>query len=113
MVLPMAVWQNERSQEFRLDKHVSFEHGYPCRLLSIDGTKCRSVLLEDISEGGAKLTVFGAVEDFDFSEFFLVFSSWATAHRRCTCVWRNDKQVGVEFLRHKATQPRARKLPAR
>jgi hypothetical protein len=108
----MAVWQNERSQEFRLDKHVSFEHGYPCRLLSIDGTKCRSVLLEEISDGGAKLTVFGSMEDFDFGEFFLVFSTWATAHRRCTCVWRNGQQIGVDFVRHKAPHARARKLQA-
>lgn len=105
----MAVWKNEGRQEFRLDKHVAFEHGYPCRVLSIDGTRCCNALLEDVSDGGAKLTLFGSEDDFDFTEFFLVLSSWATAHRRCARVWLNGQQIGVEFVRQKAARSRARK----
>jgi hypothetical protein len=99
----------EGREEFRLDKRVAFEHGYPCRILSIDGTWCCSAILEDISEGGAKLTLFNSADTFDISEFFLVLSSWGSVHRRCTRVWLNGQQIGVEFVRNKSARARARK----
>lgn len=91
---------------------VEFEHGYAARIMGIDGTWQREVLLEEVSDGEAKLTVFGSVDGVNLDEFFLVLSTWGHAHRRCERVWLNGDQIGVRFLKNAERKPRReRKRP--
>ncbi len=100
------------NKERKAGDRVQFEHGYAARIMGIDGTWQRDVLLEDVSDGEAKLTVFGSVEDINLDEFFLVLSTWGHAHRRCERVWLNGDQVGVRFLKTaQAKVRRERKRP--
>lgn len=86
-----------------------FEHGYPARIMGMDGTWQLDALLEDVSNSGAKLTVFGSVENLNLKEFFLVLSTWGTAHRRCELAWLNGDQIGVQFLKAAQAKPRRRR----
>jgi hypothetical protein len=67
-------------------------------MMAIDGTWRRDCIMEDVSEGGAKLTVEGSVEGLHLKEFFLLLSSTGLAYRRCAMVWVNGDQIGVIFL---------------
>jgi hypothetical protein len=78
--------------------------------MGIDGTWQRDVLLDDISDTEAKLTVFGSVEGLNLDEFFLVLSTWGHAHRRCERTWLNGDQIGVRFLKY-TQKARQRKRP--
>jgi hypothetical protein len=40
-------------------------------------------MIEDVSDGGAKLTVEGSIEGLQLKEFFLLLSSTGLAYRRC------------------------------
>lgn len=91
---------------------VEFEHGFAARIMGIDGTWQREVLLEEVSDSEAKLTIFGSVGDINLDEFFLVLSSVGHAHRRCERVWLNGDQIGVRFLRFQQDKKkRERKRP--
>jgi hypothetical protein len=100
-------WSDQEAFEHRREKRVVFEHGYPARIMGLDGTWQMDVLMEDVSGSGAKLTLFGSVEHVNLNEFFLVLSTWGYAHRRCELAWVNGDQIGVQFL--KASQPKTRR----
>ncbi len=56
--------------------------------------------MEDVSEGGARLTVVdGSVQGLTLKEFFLLLSSTGLAYRRCELAWVNGDQLGIYFLR--------------
>jgi hypothetical protein len=76
---------------------VSFDMGYPARILAIDGTWGRDCYLENISQTGAKIAINGSVEGLNLSEFFLALSSTGNAHRRCRMVWLTGDTIGVRF----------------
>jgi len=84
--------------ENRCGKRVKFDHGIECRIMAIDGTWQRACILQDASDGGAKLTINGSVQGLPLKEFFLVLSSMGLAYRRCELVWLNGEQIGVSFL---------------
>jgi hypothetical protein len=86
-------------REQRKSHRVVFERGYPAHMMAIDGTWRRSCTMEDVSEGGARLTVGGSVEGLHLKEFFLLLSSTGLAYRRCQLAWVNGDQIGVNFLK--------------
>jgi hypothetical protein len=67
-------------------------------MMAIDGTWRRNCLMEDVSEGGAKLTIQGSLEGLHLKEFFLLLSSTGLAYRRCEMAWVNGDQMGVIFM---------------
>ena len=85
--------------EQRKSHRVVFERGYPAHMMAIDGTWRRECTMEDVSEGGARLTVQGSVEGLLLREFFLLLSSTGLAYRRCQLAWVNGDQIGVNFLK--------------
>ena len=100
------------SAEQRQSKRVTFEKPVPVQLMAIDGTWRRECSIEDISEDGAKLTVGASIEGLQLTEFFMVLSSTGLAYRRCQLTWVNGDQIGVTFLRNRATKKRlARREP--
>jgi hypothetical protein len=62
----------------------------------------RSCLLFDISQSGARIEIDepAAVPD----EFILYLSHSGSARRGCKVMWRKQRQLGVKFDRHIATQ---------
>lgn len=82
------------------DGRVTFERGIRAHMMAIDGTWRRECLMEDISEGGAKLSIQGSVQGLHLKEFFLLLSSTGLAYRRCELAWVNGDQVGATFLKH-------------
>jgi hypothetical protein len=85
--------------EQRKQHRVVFERGYPVNIMAIDGTWRRSCTMEDVSDGGARLTVEGSVQGLALKEFFLLLSSTGLAYRRCQLAWVNGDQLGVYFLK--------------
>lgn len=68
--------------------------------MAFDGTWRRSCTMEDVSDGGARLTVVeGSVQGLPLKEFFLLLSSTGLAYRRCELAWVNGDQLGVTFLK--------------
>jgi hypothetical protein len=103
--------------ERRRNERVVFERGFPAQMMGIDGTWRRSCIMEDISEGGAKLTIEGSVEGLHLKEFFLLLSSTGLAYRRCELTWVNGDQIGVTFLKpgdrkKQAARPSERRVEA-
>ena len=68
-------------------------------MMAIDGTWRRECTMEDVSEGGARLTVEGSIEGLLLREFFLLLSSTGLAYRRCQLAWVNGNQIGVNVLK--------------
>ncbi len=95
----------------RQGKRVIFEKPVPAQLMAIDGTWRRGCSIDDVSDGGAKLTVGSSIEGLQLAEFFLVLSSTGLAYRRCQLSWVNGDQIGVIFLRHRATRKPGRPEP--
>ena len=93
--------------ERRLALRVLFEHERPAQMMAIDGTWQRPCIIDDICDGGAKLTVGDSIKGLPLREFFLVLSSVELAYRHCRLVWVNG-QIGVSF----ANRGRAPKQPA-
>ena len=85
------------SHEKRAGPRVSFEHERPAQMMAIDGTWRRECTIENVSDGGARLTVSDSIIDLRLTEFFLVLSSTGLAYRRCRLVWVNGDQIGVSF----------------
>jgi hypothetical protein len=90
----MAVKTDQRGHS-----RVVFERGIPAQMMGIDGTWRRDCTMEDVSDGGAKLTIDGSVEGLHLKEFFLLLSSTGLAYRRCELAWVNGDQIGVNFLK--------------
>lgn len=82
----------------RKTKRVSFDKGFDCRIMSIDGTWQRACILWDVSSEGGKLSITGDVANLSLKEFFLILSSSGRAYRRCTLIWINGEQIGIKFL---------------
>lgn len=102
--------------EQRSEYRVVFERGHPAYMMAIDGTWRRDCMMEDVSDGGAKLTVDGSIEGLNLKEFFLLLSSTGLAYRRCILAWVNGDQLGVTFLQRdrkkKASAKKTAKTPA-
>jgi len=71
--------------------------------MAIDGTWRRDCVINDISDGDAKLTVNVSIEGLQLKEFFLLLSSTGLAYRRCSLKWVNGDQLGVSFHRQRLT----------
>ena len=87
--------------ENRKANRVVFERGYAASMMAIDGTWRRDCVINDISDGDAKLTVNVSIEGLQLKEFFLLLSSTGLAYRRCSLKWVNGDQLGVSFHRQK------------
>jgi hypothetical protein len=100
------------TEEKRKTRRVVFARGVQVHIMAIDGTWRRACMMEDASDGGAKLTVEGSVEGLHLKEFFLLLSSTGLAYRRCELAWLNGDQIDVIFLKQgdrarcRAGQPR-------
>jgi hypothetical protein len=88
--------------EKRQSRRVRFDSAVPARMMGIDGTWQRECMVDDISDGGAKLTVSGSIGNLPLQEFFLVLSSTGLAYRHCKLAWVNGAQIGVSFQARKA-----------
>jgi hypothetical protein len=64
-------------------------------MLILDGNMQRDCVLSDISDTGARIDVASPNELPDF--FTLLLSGNGSPRRKCRVVWRQDKQVGVNF----------------
>ncbi|WGD54497.1 PilZ domain-containing protein [Bradyrhizobium sp. CB1650] len=89
------------TSEKREAARVEFSRGVDVHMVAIDGTWMRKCKMTDVSDGGAKLAVEGAIAGLASKEFFLLFSTIGTAFRRCELVWINGNLIGVHFLRDK------------
>ena len=76
-------------------------------MMAIDGTWRRECTMEDVSEGGARLTVEGSIEGLLLREFFLLLSSTGLAYRRCELVRVNGTEMDIHFLRGKHSKKRS------
>ena len=94
--------------EQRKGDRVTFESGIAARMMGIDGTWRRDCIMEDVSDGGAKLTVEGSIESLQLKEFFLLLSCTGLAYRRCELAWVNGDQIGVNFLKPDGKRKKAR-----
>ena len=79
---------------------------YPAFLDLGDGSPARECTLCDASQEGAQLAI--ADPDSLPDEFILALSADGAARRRCRVMWRTEKQIGVEFLKDRRTQPATR-----
>jgi hypothetical protein len=95
--------------EKRAGPRVRFDHERSAQMMAIDGTWRRECIVEDVGEGGARLTVGDNITGLQLTEFFLVLSSKGLAYRHCRLVWVNGESIGVSFLnrerRRKAKTP--------
>ena len=95
--------------EKRAGPRVKFEHDVPAQMMAIDGTWRRECIVDNVSEGGARLTVSDSIKGLQVAEFFLVLSSRGLAYRRCQLIWVNGDQIGVSFInRGRAPKPAAK-----
>jgi hypothetical protein len=83
--------------EKRAGPRVRFDHKRPAQMMAIDGTWRRDCIIDNISDGGARLTVGDSLKGLQINEFFLVLSSVGLAYRRCRLIWVNGDQIGVSF----------------
>jgi len=64
--------------------------------VSVDGTRAFRGEICDISQSGARISTLDAPSVPE--TFFLMLSTYGTAHRSCELVWRSSKEIGVRFL---------------
>ena len=84
--------------EERAGARVRFDHERPAQMMAIDGTWRRDCIIEDVGEGGARLSVGDSITGLQLTEFFLVLSSMGLAYRHCKLAWVNGDEIGVSFL---------------
>ena len=82
----------------RKASRVKMDHRQPVNLMGSDGTWCRSCVLLDVSQTGAKIEVEGTLDVLQAKEFFLLLSSTGLAYRRCELVWIDGTTAGVHFV---------------
>jgi hypothetical protein len=99
--------------EKRAGPRVKFEHDLPAQMMAIDGTWRRECIVDNVSEGGARLTVGDSIKGLQLTEFFLLLASRGLAYRRCQLVWVNGDQIGVSFINRSRAPKRAAKEKAR
>jgi hypothetical protein len=91
--------------EKRTGPRVRFDHARHARMMGIDGTWQRECVIDNISDGGARLVVDSSIQGLPLREFFLVLSSTGMAYRHCRLVWVNGDQIGVSFSRRGKLKP--------
>jgi hypothetical protein len=83
--------------EKRSRRRVRFDSKVPARMMGIDGTWQRECVVDDISDGGAKLTVSGSIGNLPLQEFF----AGAVLNRARLSPLQarlgNGEQIGVSF----------------
>ena len=84
--------------EKRAGPRVRFDHARPAQMMAIDGTWRRDCVIENVGEGGARLSVGDSITGLQLTEFFLVLSSTGLAYRHCRLAWVNGDQIGVTFI---------------
>jgi hypothetical protein len=94
--------------EKRAGLRVRFDHDRPAQMMAIDGTWRRDCVIEDVGEGGARLSVGDTITGLQLTEFFLVLSSMGLAYRHCKLAWVNGDQIGVAFLNRQRSRKGAK-----
>jgi hypothetical protein len=89
------------SEEKRAGRRVWFEQVLAARMMGLDGTWQRQCVVDNVSDGGAKLRVNDTIEGLPLQEFILVLSPTGRAYRHCRLVWVNGDRIGVSFLGRK------------
>ena len=74
---------------------------YPARIDLRDGSPLRSCVIRDISATGARIFVDGPDE---IPDYFYLLLAGSTA-RECQVVWREGKQIGLEFVKAPPPKP--------
>lgn len=90
----------------RKSARVDFERGIHVSIMGIDGTWRRNCVMRDASQTGARLSIEGSFEGLDLKEFFLLLSSTGLAYRRCRLIRVAGNEIGVEFLKQTAVNPK-------
>ncbi|MCO5132003.1 MAG: PilZ domain-containing protein [Xanthobacteraceae bacterium] len=94
-------WENRRNPR------VNFERGVTVQMMALDGTWRRDCVMQNASDGGARLIVNGSLEGLELSEFFLLLSSMGLVYRRCRTVRLQDNEIGIEFIKMASGKSRA------
>lgn len=76
---------------------------YPGELDVGDGSALRKCLLSDISDTGARVMIEKPDEVPDL--VMLLLGHERGARRRCRIVWREPKQLGLEFVKEPVVKP--------
>lgn len=95
-------WEN------RKNPRVNFENGVTVQMMAIDGTWRRNCVMQDASDGGARLIVQGSLEGLELEEFFLLLSSTGLVYRRCRLVRLQGEEIGIEFIKQGAGKLKGR-----
>ncbi len=95
-------WEN------RKNPRVNFERGVTVQMMALDGTWRRDCVMQNASDGGARLIVNGSLEGLELNEFFLLLSSMGLAYRRCRTVRLQGNEIGIEFVKMAAGKAKAR-----
>jgi len=99
--------------ERRKGERVTFERGIAA---PYDGHRrhlAARLLMEDVSETGAKLTVEGSVEGLHLKEFFLLLSSTGLAYRAIELAWSTATRSEVQFSLKRRQEEKRRHRRAR
>jgi hypothetical protein len=80
-------------------RSFTFEQAIPAQMIAIDGTWRRSCTVKRISDTDASLFVEGALDGLTLKEFFLAFSTYGAAYRRCELERVDGNRIDVRFLR--------------
>jgi hypothetical protein len=81
-------------------RSVTFEQAIPAQMIAIDGTWRRSCMVKTVSDISASLFVEGGPEGLSLKEFFLAFSTYGSAYRRCQLERVDGPRIDVRFLRN-------------
>ncbi len=94
-----VAWCMEGSiQQMHCDrKHERKDVSYPAWIF-IDGSEPRVCVIEDASDGGARLQTEHPERVPD--RFRLGFSLAANKFRNCVVIWRKTGRIGVRFSKH-------------
>jgi hypothetical protein len=85
-----------------LRKHRRQPLHYPAWLVLAADQPPYKVMLSDVSQAGAKISIAGHLEIPN--EFLLLLSDKSPSRRRCRVAWREGTHVGVEFQRGDSTE---------
>lgn len=97
------------STDRRKNGRVEFERGFPAIMAALDRSWQRHCLMDDVSDGGARLKIKESVEGLNLKEFILLLSANGQAFRRCELSWVKDDEIAVRFVKF---DPR-RRAPSR
>lgn len=95
-------WENRRNPR------VNFERGVTVQMMALDGTWRRDCVMQNASDGGARLIVDGSLEGLELGEFFLLLSSMGLVYRRCRTARLQGNEIGIEFIKMAPGKSKAR-----